>query len=81
MCVVIWLKLQNKQKTYNQLYIYTMSEAEDRETNEQLATRIQQAIRGVTERIQGYVQDVDRFSGEYNAEVERLQQLIQRLRE
>ena len=58
-----------------------MSEAEDRETNEQLATRIQQAIRGVTERIQGYVQDVDRFSGEYNAEVERLQQLIQRLRE
>ena len=58
-----------------------MAEAEDRETNQELATRIGQTIRSLTERIQGYVQSVNTFAGEYNTEVERLRGLIQRLRD
>jgi len=52
----------------------------DNETNDELAARIQEAIRGVTERIRGYVESVNTFAGEYNAEVERLRLLIVRLR-
>ena len=58
-----------------------MAEAEDRETNQELANRIGQTIRSLTERIQGYVQSVNTFAGEYNTEVERLRGLIQRLRD
>ena len=58
-----------------------MAEAEDRETNQELAARIGQTIRSLTERIQGYVQSVNTFAGEYNTEVERLRGLIQRLRD
>ena len=55
-----------------------MAEAE---TNQDLANRIQQTIRDVTGRIQGYVQSVNTFSGEYDTEVERLRGLIERLRQ